>query len=541
MFLGLNKEGTCSPSRNRLKCSGDSKASVCIDLLPDPLVIVDENRRLLRVNKAFEEVTGLGQKELIGKPFSELEILSPENTEILTENLRKRIRGLAVRPYEIGFIDKQGKVRVSEINAKRISYAGRLVDLVLFRDITERKKAEEELQRSEVQLRAQFYGSPDLIMILDRMHRYVRINRTHFLSYNIGKLIGTDALQSLPPDQRELARRKVDKCFMTGKVQEFEHTLRRGEWIRARVVPLQSKGIIDHVMIISTDITETKNLQSKLEEYSRNLEKIIKERTEQLRQTQDKLVKSERFAAIGELAGMVGHDLRNPLTAINNAAYFMRNKLPSCSDETIKDMFKIIDSAILHANKIINDLLEYSREIKLELTECTPKSLLEETLSIIKMPVRVKIVDKTQKEPLFKADKNKLARVFVNLLKNAIDAIPTIGNIKIKSAYTNGNVEISITDTGIGISKETLSKLFSPLVTTKAQGMGFGLAISKRIVEAHQGRITVKSTMGKGTTFRIILPVEPKLEKYAEKTWVEMPESLLLTPTKQNGDCKGNS
>ena len=254
--------------------------------------------------------------------------------------------------------------------------------------------------------------------------------------------------------------------------------------------------------------------ENKLADSCHDLENIVKEKTEQLQIIQEKLVKAERFAAIGELAGMVGHDLRNPLTSINSAVHFIRKKLlPSCSDQTIKIMFEVIDKAIAHADKIVNDLLDYSRELKLELEECTPKSIIEEALYFVKVPCRVKIIDKTQEEPEFKADKSKLARVFVNLLKNAIDAIPTIGNIKIKSTCTNGNVEISVTDTGIGISKETLSKLFYPLITTKAQGMGFGLAICKRIIDAHQGRITVKSKSGKGTKFTITLPVEPKFDK----------------------------
>ena len=274
------------------------------------------------------------------------------------------------------------------------------------------------------------------------------------------------------------------------------------------------------------DLAEEKSLQSRLADCTRDLENL-KKRTEQLQKTQDELLKAERFAAIGELAGMVGHDLRNPLTAIKNAIYFMKKKLPSGSGETVNDMFKIIDDAILHADKSINDLLQYSREIELELVECTPKSLLEEALSLVKVPERVKIVDKTQEEPVLKADKNKIAMVFVNLLKNAIDAIPTVGKIKVKSACANGNVEVSFADTGIGISKEKLGTLFSPLITSKAQGMGFGLAICKRMVEAHQGRITVESTPCKGTIFTITLPLEPKLEENATTTWVNLPESEM--------------
>jgi signal transduction histidine kinase len=110
--------------------------------------------------------------------------------------------------------------------------------------------------------------------------------------------------------------------------------------------------------------------------------------------------------------------------------------------------------------------------------------------------------------------------------------MPEGGTLQIKSIQTDGNIKISFADTGIGISKEVLSKLFLPLVTTKAQGMGFGLAICKRIVEAHGGEITVKSVLGKGATFTVILPIEPESNVGGETTWVNLPESLLSTMTK---------
>ena len=106
------------------------------------------------------------------------------------------------------------------------------------------------------------------------------------------------------------------------------------------------------------------------------------------------------------------------------------------------------------------------------------------------------------------------------------------GTLEITSRKTRDNVEIAFADTGTGIPEETLPKLFTPLFTTKAQGMGFGLAICKRIIEAHGGTITVKTAVNKGTTFTITLPVKPKLEVGGEKTWINMPESLLSTTTK---------
>jgi signal transduction histidine kinase len=261
-------------------------------------------------------------------------------------------------------------------------------------------------------------------------------------------------------------------------------------------------------------------MEAKLSEYSQELEKQVEERTRQLQQTQAKLVKSERLAAIGELAGMVGHDLRNPLTSIKGAAYFLKAKYSKGLDATGKMMLATIDNSIDYSNKIINDLLDYSKDIKLELAGTTPKSLLKNTFALIKVPENIKIADETEDTPKFKADTGKMSRVFVNLIKNAFEAMPQGGTFTITSREAKGSVEIVFEDTGIGMSQETLNKLWTPLFTTKAKGMGFGLPICKRIVEAHGGRIFVESAAGIGTTFTVTLPVDPKPVTLTEETWV---------------------
>jgi PAS domain S-box-containing protein len=279
-----------------------------------------------------------------------------------------------------------------------------------------------------------------------------------------------------------------------------------------------------YALAVQRHRTETQEVK-----YALQLENKVEERTKQLRETNERLVKSERLATIGELAGMVGHDLRNPLTGIKNAAYYLKIKQDSCLDDDKRKMFKVIDNAIAHADKIINDLLDYSREIRLELVNCSAQSILQEALSLVQVPDRVKIENHAHKELVIKADRTKMVRVFVNIVKNAIDAMPDGGTLRIKSSKRDASVEISFADTGVGMSKETLAKLFSPLVTTKAQGMGFGLAICKRVVEAHQGRITVQSVKGKGSTFTLTLPIEPKTKDEGEATWIDLPEPLLST------------
>jgi len=231
---------------------------------------------------------------------------------------------------------------------------------------------------------------------------------------------------------------------------------------------------------------------------------------EELADAQAKLVKSERLAAIGELAGMVGHDLRNPLMGIKGATYYLRIKQGTMTYDCQK-MLNTIDKCIDYSDKIVNDLVEYSRELKFELTPTTPSALLKDTLIMAQVPEKIEVLDATEEQPKIMIDVQKMNRCFINIIKNAFDSMPNGGKLTIKSQKVKDNITFSFEDTGVGMSQETLNKLWTPLFTTKAKGMGLGLAISKRIVEALGGKISVKSAVGKGTTFTVTVPIEPKV------------------------------
>jgi signal transduction histidine kinase len=248
--------------------------------------------------------------------------------------------------------------------------------------------------------------------------------------------------------------------------------------------------------------------QEQIRSHAGQLEAKVKQKTGELTAAQDSLVKAQRFAAIGELAGMVGHDLRNPLTSIAGATYYLRKKYGPEIDEKGNGMFEIIERDIQYSNKIINDLLDYSRDIRLELVETDPKSILREALSTVSVPSSIKVADRTKKRPRLRVDPAKIQRVFANIIKNSIDAMPSGGQLTVSSVQKGNSVVISISDTGVGISKEDLGKIWTPLFTTKAKGMGFGLSICKRIVDAHQGSVLVESSVGKGTKFSVSLPLE---------------------------------
>ena len=361
---------------------------------------------------------------------------------------------------------------------------------------------------------------PDSLILADMNGKIIRVNKRllNFLGYSENELIGKTIPNLCPKEVayenvlKELSEHKAINDFelnFSTKLGEEKKVSFSGSVVRSKTG--QDVG----VTCIIHDITERKKaeehrkvLERKVKNYSEHLKYIVDLRTAQLKDANERLVKSERFAAIGELAGMVGHDLRNPLAGIKNATYYLKKKSGTISEFQYKEMIEIIEKAIDHSDKIINDLLEYSREMHLELTKYSAHTLVDETLKTIKVPSRLKIVNNVQKEDLIWVNADKMLRVFENLVKNAIDAMPEKGTLEISSCQRNDGVEIDFADTGTGIPEETLQKIFTPLFTTKAQGMGFGLAICKRIMEAHGGTIEVKTKVNKGTTFVIHLPTQ---------------------------------
>ncbi len=224
----------------------------------------------------------------------------------------------------------------------------------------------------------------------------------------------------------------------------------------------------------------------------------IKMKTVQLR-------KSERFSAIGELATMVAHDLRNPLQGIANGVFYLKRGASLTTKE--KKMLDYIEQAVKYSDKIVNDLLDYSRDVRLELTETNPQLLLKESFSAIMVPENLHVQNETENNPTLTLDVPKIRRTFTNIISNAIDAMPDGGSLLIQARQFDHMVNFTFADSGVGMKKEVLEKMFTPLYTTKAKGMGFGLSICKRIIEAHGGKISAESTFGKGTTFTISLPL----------------------------------
>jgi signal transduction histidine kinase len=202
---------------------------------------------------------------------------------------------------------------------------------------------------------------------------------------------------------------------------------------------------------------------------------------------------------------MVGHDLRNPLQGMAGALHLLKQE--SLTAEERNEMLQVIEKSIHYSDAIVRDLSEYSAEIQLELAEATPRSITRDAIGAVKVPQNVTIQDSSGDQPTLRVDPDKMKRVFINLIENAIDAMPQGGTLTISSRESGNSAEIVLTDTGSGIPEKVMKNLWKPLQTTKAKGLGLGLAICKRSVDAHGGSISVKSEVGRGTTLTIQLPI----------------------------------
>ena len=271
------------------------------------------------------------------------------------------------------------------------------------------------------------------------------------------------------------------------------------------------------------------------------LERKVGERTRQLLDAQDELMRNEKLAVLTRLAGVVGHELRNPLGVISNALYYLKIMLPD-ADEKVAEYLNIIKNETAFAQQTLSDLLEFSRIKAPRKDRIAVRELVNRSLVKCSVPENIGIQTDVPEEFEMSVDPLQMVHVFQNLIMNAIQAMPEGGSLRISArrctmqdsrsmmhetglrtqdhepimhpvsgiVHPDGDfVEISVLDTGKGISPENIENLFQPLFSTKARGIGIGLTVSKRLAEGNGGRLCLlDSAVGKGSTFVVILPSE---------------------------------
>jgi two-component system sensor kinase FixL len=258
---------------------------------------------------------------------------------------------------------------------------------------------------------------------------------------------------------------------------------------------------------IVRDISDLKEAEQRLELLNQDLEQRVRNRTAELRATQAELVKKEKLATLGQVSGGIAHEIRNPLNAVKTSAfYLLKAKEPSA--EKMQEHLERIDRQVAIIDNVVTALSDVARLPNPVLKPHSIIEILEESLRSVSLPENIDAeICGADSLPEVMVDEHQIPMVFKNLIRNARDAMPEGGKvtINISADSKNGLVLIDIVDTGVGIVPEELSRITEPLYSTKARGMGLGLAISLAILEKNRGSLQMESELGVGSSFQVAL------------------------------------
>ena len=345
------------------------------------------------------------------------------------------------------------------------------------------------------------YRIKDSIVALDNNCTITYANQAYanIYGFDASEMIGKNVWVLLPKMVNSIVYEKVMEAMKTRAFQRFEWQGIYADKFWETTIFCSDKGIT----AISKDITQRRKAEEALAAYSKNLEKMVEEKTRQLRD-------SERLAAIGATAGMVGHDIRNPLQAMISDVYLLKDYLLNMPESQIKDevteSLDGIERNITYINKIVADLQDYARPITPELSDFNLYELTTEVFAPITVPENTTPLITIDPQFWLESDPIILRRILTNLIINAIQAMPQGGNLSVSATKQNGKIVLAVKDTGVGIPEDVKPKLFTPMMTTKAKGQGLGLAVVKRLVEALGGSVSFESQEGQGTEFLVSLP-----------------------------------
>jgi PAS domain S-box-containing protein len=365
--------------------------------------------------------------------------------------------------------------------------------IVITRRTRELVRAQKTLRESEERYRSLFEGVPVGLYRTTPNNQFIDVNATlvQMLDYPDRETLLTVSMPEIyvTETDRERWQARMEDQEM---VRNFEFQLRRYDgtviWARTNIRAIRDADKILYYEGSVEDITEQKRAEAALVE------------------AQKQLIHKQKLAVLGKLAGGVGHELRNPLSVISNALFYLQMILTDI-DETGKEYLQIIADEVKNANKIISDLLDFGR---IRASDRHPVQVADIVASVLeqKSPSDEIAVDIQLPEglPSVYVDARQIEQVLLNLVTNAYEAMPGGGVLTISAVSADHDVVLTVTDTGAGISDENVEKLFEPLFTTKPHGIGLGLAMSKMLVEVNQGTIEVTSETGVGTSFTLTLP-----------------------------------
>ena len=487
------------------------------------IIVVKGDERIF-FNQKYLELTGYGRpEELVGKPL--FAHIHPDDRERVETFIRRRQKGEpAPSRYEYRIIRRDGSVVWIEISTSVIAYKGEKASLGYLRDVTERKRAEEELRDSEQRLSSVIQGSPIPTFLIGKDHRVIYWNRAleelsrikaedvigtreHWRAFYrsdrpcMADLIVDDALETVP----DWYSGKYSKSRLLEEAYEatdfFPELGDEGRWLRFTAAAIRSSaGDLMGAVETLEDVTERKRAE-------------------------EELTKIKRLESLGHFADGVAKDFDSLLSAILRNIFLAKVSVTK-EDKAMEELLSVAEKAGLQAKELAHRLITFAKGGYLLRRVTSLEPILRETVANVladsNVQCRFSIADDLWSSEI---DDEQIQRVIRNIVLNAREAMPEGGMMDVAAenvtAQAKGGLplkegnylKVSIRDRGVGISKENLSKIFDPYYTTKTargqRGIGLGLAVCYSIVKNHGGLMTVESEPGSGTTFHIYLPAFP--------------------------------
>jgi PAS domain S-box-containing protein len=457
------------------------------------VAITDPKGNITYVNDKFIEISKFSEAELLGENHSILN--SGLHSKEFFKDMWRTIGSGQLWRGEIRNRAKDGSFYwVHTTIVPFLNSKGRPYQYVAIRsDITQRKQAESSLKETlkEVSDINFALDQSSIVAFTDEKGIIKSVNDKfcEISKYSREELIGQDhSLLNSGLHSKEFFK-NLWKTIGSGKVWKGEIRNRAKDgsfyWVDTTIVPfLNETGKPYQYLAIRNDITE-------------------KKKSEEMLHRQDKL------AAVGQLAAGVAHEIRNPLTSMKGYAEFLQLDE---SDPQRQEFLEIILDEIDRVNNIVEEFMVLAKPKAVELEEKNIIPIVQNVVSMLNFEARkrdVKLEFHADQDIVqIECDENRLKQVFLNFIKNGIEAMPDGGDLRVKTEIQDGDVLISIQDTGVGIPPDTLKKIGEPFYTTKKNGNGLGLMVSFKIIESHNGKVYIESEQNKGTTFKILLPAK---------------------------------
>ena len=513
--------GTCIDITERKKTEEMLlEQSLVISSAPDAIFSTDSSFRIKSWNKPAERMFGWSAEEVIGKVTTDIfKPVFPNSKRKTQEEAIEQLMKSGSWKGELIYHKKDGSSIPVAVFASLVKgEKGDVLGMVaVAHDISKRirrvkvlREVQRDLNRAQAVAKTGSWRlnvQRNVLLWSDENHRIFGVPKGTPMTYE-------SFLEKVHPEDRKFVDRKW-KAALRGEPYDIEHRIivdGKVKWVRERVeLEFDSDGKLRGGFGTTQEITDLVEMRKKLEDALVKVEVFANQMEDLAEERAEKLKDAERFAAIGATAGMVGHDIRNPLQAIVGDLYLLESDLASMPDgeekEDMKESLATIKKSVEYIDKIVQDLQDYARPIKPVAQETDFGELCSEVLFKDDFPENICAtywVDEKARKVF--ADPELLRRVLTNLINNAIQAMPEGGKLEIRAFEKDGDYIITVEDSGVGIAEEVKPKLFIPLFTTKSKGQGFGLAVVKRLTEALGGMVTVESEEGKGAKFLVRLP-----------------------------------